>query len=203
MTFTLALQMPTKSCRYCTRQLERTLRKRSVALFSTRADTSRMDHVQSYRESRNSFLGLIGGLGILAAGGGWYVNQHSSHPDSTLTRSPHSQCEPTGRNQPQNVMIHRMRSIKGRGLTEKYNIDWNTVLGEGAYGSVHPARLAATGEKVRATAMDPEMIRKYNGSLIHIFLLLLLWTGRSQEDQPSLHQFHRIQNRNGCIVTNL
>ncbi len=50
--------------------------------------------------------------------------------------------------QPRNVMISRMRSIKGRGLNEKYNVDWNTVLGEGAYGSVHPARLALTGEKV-------------------------------------------------------
>jgi len=50
--------------------------------------------------------------------------------------------------QPRNVMISRMRSIKGRGLHEKYKVDWNTVLGEGAYGSVHPARLALTGEKV-------------------------------------------------------
>lgn len=50
--------------------------------------------------------------------------------------------------QPRNVMISRMRSIKGRGLNEKYKVDWNTVLGEGAYGSVHPARLALTGEKV-------------------------------------------------------
>jgi hypothetical protein len=52
-------------------------------------------------------------------------------------------------NQPRNVMISRMRSVAGRGLNDKYNVDWNTVLGEGAYGSVHPARLALTGEKVR------------------------------------------------------
>ena len=45
-------------------------------------------------------------------------------------------------------MITRMRSVAGRGLHEKYKVDWNTVLGEGAYGSVHPARLALTGEKV-------------------------------------------------------
>jgi hypothetical protein len=51
--------------------------------------------------------------------------------------------------QPQNVMLHRMRSVRGRGLHEKYKVDWQTVMGEGAYGSVHPARLAATGEKVR------------------------------------------------------
>jgi Protein kinase domain len=49
---------------------------------------------------------------------------------------------------PRNVMLHRMRSLKGRSLTAKYLVDWKTVLGEGAYGSVHPARLLATGEKV-------------------------------------------------------
>lgn len=55
----------------------------------------------------------------------------------------------TARQQPRNVMLHRMRSGAGRGLNDKYNVDWNTNLGEGAYGSVHPARLAVTGEKVR------------------------------------------------------
>ena len=50
--------------------------------------------------------------------------------------------------QPRNVMLHRMRSAAGRGLNAKYKVDWKTVLGEGAYGSVHPARLAITGEKV-------------------------------------------------------
>jgi hypothetical protein len=51
-------------------------------------------------------------------------------------------------NQPRNVMLHRMRSKAGRGLNDKYSVDWKTVLGEGAYGSVHPSRLACTGEKV-------------------------------------------------------
>eukprot|EP00559_Dactyliosolen_fragilissimus_P008991 CAMPEP_0184864116 /NCGR_PEP_ID=MMETSP0580-20130426/13857_1 /TAXON_ID=1118495 /ORGANISM="Dactyliosolen fragilissimus" /LENGTH=766 /DNA_ID=CAMNT_0027362771 /DNA_START=386 /DNA_END=2687 /DNA_ORIENTATION=- len=41
-----------------------------------------------------------------------------------------------------------MRSLRSRNLKEKYNVDWATVLGEGAYGSVYPARLVATGEKV-------------------------------------------------------
>lgn len=50
--------------------------------------------------------------------------------------------------QPRNVMLAERRSIRARGLTEKYKVDWNTTLGEGAYGSVYPARLAATGEKV-------------------------------------------------------
>ena len=48
-----------------------------------------------------------------------------------------------------NVTAHRMRSIRARNLDDKYNVDWKTVLGEGAYGSVHPARVASTGEKVR------------------------------------------------------
>jgi hypothetical protein len=47
-----------------------------------------------------------------------------------------------------NIMLHRMRSKRGRSLNDKYNIDWTVRLGEGAYGSVHPARLRATGEKV-------------------------------------------------------
>lgn len=45
--------------------------------------------------------------------------------------------------------LRQFRSINERGMSQKYTVDWNVVLGEGAYGSVHPARLAATGEKVR------------------------------------------------------
>ena len=56
--------------------------------------------------------------------------------------------------QPRNVMLHRMRSSAGRGLNDKYKVDWKTVLGEGAYGSVHPARIASTGEKVSAVAFN-------------------------------------------------
>eukprot|EP00565_Helicotheca_tamesis_P003267 CAMPEP_0185728254 /NCGR_PEP_ID=MMETSP1171-20130828/3664_1 /TAXON_ID=374046 /ORGANISM="Helicotheca tamensis, Strain CCMP826" /LENGTH=762 /DNA_ID=CAMNT_0028396937 /DNA_START=285 /DNA_END=2573 /DNA_ORIENTATION=+ len=33
-------------------------------------------------------------------------------------------------------------------MGDKYKVDWKTVLGEGAYGSVYPARRATTGEKV-------------------------------------------------------
>ena len=54
----------------------------------------------------------------------------------------------TNSSQPRNVMLHRLRSIRSRSLADKYDVDWKTVLGEGAYGSVHPARLLATGEKV-------------------------------------------------------
>ncbi|GAX12791.1 hypothetical protein FisN_15Hh270 [Fistulifera solaris] len=71
---------------------------------------------------------------------------------------PTSSCEP--RKEPRNVMLHRMRSMKGRGLTEKYTIDWDTVLGEGAYGMVYPARVAATGEKVALKKIS----RRYTNS---------------------------------------
>jgi hypothetical protein len=75
-------------------------------------------------------------------------------PAATLTAPLTTRAEPQPRrfktmHQPKNVMLHRMRSAAGRGLTDKYSVDWKTVLGEGAYGSVHPARLASTGEKVR------------------------------------------------------
>lgn len=64
----------------------------------------------------------------------------------------------TAMQQPRNVMLHRMRSGAGRGLNDKYNVDWSTNLGEGAYGSVHPARLAATGEKVRRKDGSPSSV---------------------------------------------
>ena len=51
------------------------------------------------------------------------------------------------------VMLKRMRTVGARNMSQKYRVDWNTVLGEGAYGSVHPARIAATGEKVSSIAI--------------------------------------------------
>jgi serine/threonine protein kinase len=75
------------------------------------------------------------------------ASESNSSSDQTVTS-----CEPRRINsvdlQPRNVMLHRMRSVKGRGLNDKYKVDWDIVLGEGAYGYVHPARLAVTGEKV-------------------------------------------------------
>jgi len=71
-----------------------------------------------------------------------------SNPSVPIHRSPTNRKPVHSNSQPRNVMVHRLRSSRGRNLNEKYNVDWKTVLGEGAYGSVHPARLAATGEKV-------------------------------------------------------
>jgi hypothetical protein len=72
----------------------------------------------------------------------------SMEPLQRTTAAAKNKLSPSQIHQPRNVMISRMRSVAGRGLHEKYNVDWKTVLGEGAYGSVHPARLALTGEKV-------------------------------------------------------
>ena len=77
------------------------------------------------------------------------------------SQGPTASCDPLHSKtlkqtmQPRNVMLHRMRSLKGRGLNDKYNVDWKTVMGEGAYGSVHPARVALTGEKVSIKHFSP------------------------------------------------
>ena len=67
------------------------------------------------------------------------MNHPKASGDQQLTRLPTI---------PRNVNLKKMRSLKGRSLEDKYTVDWETVLGEGAYGSVHPARLKSTGEKV-------------------------------------------------------
>jgi hypothetical protein len=57
--------------------------------------------------------------------------------------------------QPFNVSrLRRMRSLPATSLSDKYLVDWTQTLGEGAYGSVHPARLASTGEKVALKKMS-------------------------------------------------
>eukprot|EP00560_Eucampia_antarctica_P001865 CAMPEP_0197841304 /NCGR_PEP_ID=MMETSP1437-20131217/46096_1 /TAXON_ID=49252 ORGANISM="Eucampia antarctica, Strain CCMP1452" /NCGR_SAMPLE_ID=MMETSP1437 /ASSEMBLY_ACC=CAM_ASM_001096 /LENGTH=877 /DNA_ID=CAMNT_0043451031 /DNA_START=75 /DNA_END=2708 /DNA_ORIENTATION=+ len=58
------------------------------------------------------------------------------------------QREITKSSPPRNVMLHRMRSVRARDMKDKYKIDWDKVLGEGAYGSVHPGWILSTGEKV-------------------------------------------------------
>ena len=72
----------------------------------------------------------------------------TNEPFGQISNSSNKILASAAKNQPRNVMVHRLRSLRGRSLNEKYNVDWKNVLGEGAYGSVYPARLAATGEKV-------------------------------------------------------
>jgi len=67
-----------------------------------------------------------------------------------------------------------MRSIRARNLSDKYKVDWKTVLGEGAYGSVHPARLAATGEKVALKKIskrytDTSSFRRETEALLRLY----------------------------------
>ena len=91
-------------------------------------------------------VGLIGAGAFVAS----QDNDASDASAESWIQKIRTLCEPRrfDTQQPKNVMLNRMRSLRGRNLNEKYNVNWNTVLGEGAYGSVHPARLAATGEKV-------------------------------------------------------
>jgi len=75
---------------------------------------------------------------------------------------------------PRNVTAQRMRSIRARNLDDKYRVDWKTVLGEGAYGSVHPARVANTGEKVALKKIskqytDTSSFRRETDALLRIY----------------------------------
>lgn len=74
------------------------------------------------------------------------VNRTSTQPQPS--NSPPSPNSNSKASQPRNVMVNRLRSLRARSLVDKYLVDWKTCLGEGAYGSVHPARLSNTGEKV-------------------------------------------------------
>ena len=97
----------------------------------------------------SSSLPLTAFYAAAALTGAAWIQSQQDTPCSTAAATawdPTIRTKPTP--QPRNVMLHRMRSVRGRNLEDKYNVDWDTVLGEGAYGSVHPARLAATGEKV-------------------------------------------------------
>ena len=44
--------------------------------------------------------------------------------------------------------IHFVKTRPADELHSTYRVNWNTVLGEGAYGRVYPARHVNTGEKV-------------------------------------------------------
>ena len=148
------------------------VRARSIRLRRPRAKALAVSQsLQSQDDNNNKEQVLECALaaGVLAAAGTYAVSSSSETTprlpwrrvevdsalvlDGTTSTSTTTTCycEPL-RPQPKNVMLHRMRSVRARGLNDKYKVDWKTVLGEGAYGSVHPARLAATGEKVRRSS---------------------------------------------------
>lgn len=80
-------------------------------------------------------------------------NKSSAQSENVPVQLQRSKRVPTRGGAARNVMLHRMRSFRARDMSEKYRVDWKTVLGEGAYGCVHPARLRATGEKVALKKM--------------------------------------------------
>lgn len=107
-------------------------------------DSSGTENLKEEHPHRKLFDDLIAGIKSAVAPNSDAISSHMEPLRRQAVKNPIS----SQFHQPRNVMISRMRSVAGRGLHEKYKVDWNTVLGEGAYGSVHPARLALTGEKV-------------------------------------------------------
>ena len=105
------------------------------------------------RNESNSHIGSLGALAFVATAAVLFVESDQSNKISSceMAAAPRLDANRPRKlsKQAQNVMIHSRRSLRARTLDDKYNIDWDTVIGEGAYGSVHPGRLAATGEKVR------------------------------------------------------
>jgi len=113
-----------------------------------------------------------------------YINSEDSNDISTRIEQPPTlthflstriaKAEPRRPKAARNVMLHRKRSKAGRDLHSKYKVDWKTVLGEGAYGSVHPARLASTGEKVALKKIskrytNSSAFRKETEALLRIY----------------------------------
>jgi len=60
----------------------------------------------------------------------------------------------------QNIMLQSHRSRLSRELSDKYAPDWKEVLGEGAYGTVHIARLKENNKKVALKKIS----KKYTNS---------------------------------------
>mmetsp|Transcript_11851 Transcript_11851/g.25979 ORF Transcript_11851/g.25979 Transcript_11851/m.25979 type:complete len:469 (-) Transcript_11851:150-1556(-) len=53
-----------------------------------------------------------------------------------------------------NVMLQRFQSVNRRDLESKYSCDFKTLLGKGAYGTVHLAHDRSTGKKVAVKKMS-------------------------------------------------
>jgi hypothetical protein len=100
-------------------------------------------------------------------------SQHPLKPTYLLSTRT-AKAEPQRSKGARNVMLHRKRSKAGRDLHSKYKVDWKTVIGEGAYGSVYPARLASTGEKVALKKIskrytNSSAFRKETEALLRIY----------------------------------
>jgi hypothetical protein len=116
-----------------------------------RAFSSARNKFQQQSDSSSSSSDAVAAALVAAVAGGALYSSCDTKATFSIPQLTTARTEPRrfmSMNQPRNVMLHRMRSKAGRGLNDKYSVDWKTILGEGAYGSVHPARLACTGEKV-------------------------------------------------------
>ena len=124
---------------------------RSLSAFSQKnAAAALVTNGHANHDESSSFLVPLSILTAASVLSHHLDDDSTCHNDAaTASWEPLRQAKGRGTaEKPRNVMLHHMRSNRGRSLEDKYNVDWKTVLGEGAYGSVHPARLAATGEKV-------------------------------------------------------
>ena len=130
-----------RSASHRKRPVVRTLASSSKAAVITEEERIQHDH-SDYR----SFA--LAALATAAAASFVHFNQDTVECGSAATAWDPQSIRGATTPQPRNVMLHRMRSIRARNLEDKYNVEWTNLLGEGAYGSVHPARLKATGEKV-------------------------------------------------------
>ena len=155
----LLLQIQKKQQQRQSRQAQQVVR-RSLASVGTTANTSTGNSSSSSSiaalSTTSDNASSMAFLGAMVAAGTMYAldrttennNNNNNKKTRTVACETNMPRKSSLRRQPYNVMLHRKRSTRARNLTDKYNVDWSVCLGEGAYGSVHPARLAATGEKV-------------------------------------------------------
>ena len=90
--------------------------------FFTKPSESSSDSTSTPYATAAIALALVGAVSL--AGGESYAHYDIR---GSLLASNCTSAEPI--RQPRNVMLHRMRSAAGRGLNDKYNVDWTTVLG--------------------------------------------------------------------------
>jgi len=77
--------------------------------------------------------------------------------------------------QPQHLMLHRFKSKskKARQLADKYDVDWNTVLGFGTYGAVYCGINSSNGDRVALKVIskkgtDQSSFRRETTALLRI-----------------------------------
>ena len=102
----------------------------------------------NHQQNNGSSAAAAAALALAAAAGATLLPLQGNNNTTTQNEPRRVPSRISTTLTPRASNLSRFRSITDRGMNSKYTVDWNVVLGEGAYGSVHPARLAATGEKV-------------------------------------------------------